>query len=85
MAYPTVYGLWTNKGGVGKTTLTYHLATSYAELFPDKIVVAIDMCPQSNLSSTLLTQTTGAPAALHFTHVYTAYTGMPVRHTYAAR
>jgi cellulose biosynthesis protein BcsQ len=59
MAYPTVYGLWTNKGGVGKTTLTYHLATNYAELFPEKTVVAIDMCPQSNLSATLLTQTTG--------------------------
>lgn len=47
-AYPPVYGLWTNKGGVGKTTLTYHLATTYAELFPDKDVVVIDMCPQAN-------------------------------------
>lgn len=56
-AYPTVYGFWTNKGGVGKTTLTFHMATTYAELFPDKEVVAIDMCPQSNLSATLLTNT----------------------------
>ncbi|KAF6252278.1 P-loop containing nucleoside triphosphate hydrolase protein [Scenedesmus sp. NREL 46B-D3] len=54
-AYPHVYGLWTNKGGVGKTTMSYHLASTYAELFPDKVVVAIDMCPQANLSSTLLT------------------------------
>lgn len=53
--YPTVYGLWTNQGGVGKTTLTFHLATTYAKLFPDKVVVAIDMCPQANLSNTLLT------------------------------
>lgn len=57
--YPLVYGLWTNKGGVGKSTLGFHLACSYAELFPDKSVVCIDMCPQSNLSATLLTNTTG--------------------------
>jgi cellulose biosynthesis protein BcsQ len=57
--YPNVYGLWTNKGGVGKTTLSYHLASTYAKLFPDKIVVAIDMCPQANLSSTLLTNEAG--------------------------
>lgn len=62
VGYPlgtTVYGLHTNKGGVGKTTLTFHLSTTYAELFPDKIVVAIDMCPQSNLSATMLTNSTG--------------------------
>lgn len=59
VAYPTVYGLWTNKGGVGKTTLTFNLACSYAHLFPDHYVVAIDMCPQSNLSSTMLTYTRG--------------------------
>lgn len=58
-AYPHVYGLWTNKGGVGKTTMSYHLASTYAELFPDKVVVAIDMCPQANLSSTLLTNASG--------------------------
>jgi hypothetical protein len=59
MEYPNVYGLWTNKGGVGKTTLSYHLATTYAKLFPNKVVVAIDMCPQANLSSTLLTNASG--------------------------
>jgi MinD superfamily P-loop ATPase len=59
-AYPDVYGLWTNKGGVGKTTLSYHMCNTYAELFPNKAVVAIDMCPQANLSSTLLTNVAGA-------------------------
>ena len=53
--YPTVYGLWTNKGGVGKTTLTVHLSTMYAKLFPTKKVVVVDVCPQGNISSTLLT------------------------------
>lgn len=56
--YPTVYGFWTNKGGVGKTTLSFHMATTYAELYPEKTVVVIDMCPQTNLSATLLTKTT---------------------------
>lgn len=48
-------GLWTNKGGVGKTTLTFHLSTAYAHLNPDKRVVVVDMCPQANLSNTMLT------------------------------
>ncbi|KAL4429562.1 hypothetical protein ABPG77_008611 [Micractinium sp. CCAP 211/92] len=61
------YGLWTNKGGVGKTTLTFHLATTYAHLFDNKRVIMIDMCPQANLSNTLLTHlvpTMGATPAL---------------------
>lgn len=49
------YGLWTNKGGVGKTTLTFHTSTAYAHLHPEKIVIVCDMCPQANLSHTLLT------------------------------
>ena len=53
--YPTVYGLWTNKGGVGKTTLTVHMASMYAKLHPNKKVLVVDMCPQCNASSTLLT------------------------------
>ena len=27
------YGLWTHKGGVGKTTMTFHLSTFYAGMF----------------------------------------------------
>ena len=37
-----------NKGGVGKTTLVYHLAWMYAEL--GYSVVAADLDPQANLS-----------------------------------
>jgi len=49
-----IYGVWNNKGGVGKTTLTYHLATHYAKTHPGERVLVIDMCPQANISSALL-------------------------------
>ena len=48
------YALWNNKGGVGKSTITYHLATRYAELNPKKKVLVIDLCPQANSSMMLL-------------------------------
>ena len=41
-----------NKGGVGKTTLVYHLAWMYAEL--GLSVVAADLDPQANLSAVFL-------------------------------
>jgi chromosome partitioning protein len=41
-----------NKGGVGKTTLLYHLAWMYADL--GLRIVAVDLDPQSNLSSMFL-------------------------------
>ena len=41
-----------NKGGVGKTTLVYHLAWMYAELGAS--VVAVDLDPQANLSTMFL-------------------------------
>ena len=41
-----------NKGGVGKTTLVYHLAWIYAEL--GYSVVAADLDPQANLSAVFL-------------------------------
>ncbi len=56
-------GLWTNKGGVGKTTLTFHLSTTYAHLNPSKRVVVFDVCPQANLSSTLLTSINNSECA----------------------
>lgn len=43
-----------NKGGVGKTTTVYHIAWMMAEL--GKNVLAIDLDPQSNLSSMFLSQ-----------------------------
>lgn len=48
------YVIWNNKGGVGKSTITFHAATRYAELNPDKKVLVIDLCPQSNASMMLL-------------------------------
>jgi chromosome partitioning protein len=41
-----------NKGGVGKTSLVYHLSWMFAEMGVD--VVAIDLDPQSNLTSSFL-------------------------------
>ena len=38
-----------NKGGVGKTSLVYHLAWMYAEL--GLSVIAADLDPQANLTS----------------------------------
>ena len=46
---------WTNKGGVGKTTLCFHSLVTYAELHPDKNVIVIDTDEQANLSQMLLT------------------------------
>lgn len=48
------YVIWNNKGGVGKTTLTFHMATQYAESNPDVNVLVIDLCPQANISMALL-------------------------------
>ncbi|MGL4595336.1 MAG: ParA family protein [Thermoguttaceae bacterium] len=48
------YCIWNNKGGVGKTFLTYCLSTEYAIKHPEKAVVIADMCPQANISEMLL-------------------------------
>lgn len=48
------YALWNNKGGVGKSTITFHLAMRYAELHPEHNVLVIDLCPQANSSMMLL-------------------------------
>ena len=48
------YVTWNNKGGVGKTTLTFHMATQYALNHPLETVLVIDLCPQANVSSALL-------------------------------
>jgi chromosome partitioning protein len=42
-----------NKGGVGKTTLVYHIAWQYAHM--GKRVLAVDLDPQANLTSAFLT------------------------------
>ena len=48
------YAIWNNKGGVGKTFLSFVIATEYARQNPQKQVILIDMCPQANLSEIAL-------------------------------
>ena len=48
------YVVWNNKGGVGKSTITFHIASVYAENHPDQDVVVVDMCPQANVSMMLM-------------------------------
>ena len=48
------YAIWNNKGGVGKSFLTFIFATEYAETHPEKIVCVVDMCPQANVSEIFL-------------------------------
>jgi cellulose biosynthesis protein BcsQ len=50
----TVYSFWNNKGGTGKTSLSFQVITRYAEKYPEKKILAIDICPQSNLSELFL-------------------------------
>jgi chromosome partitioning protein len=46
--------MFNNKGGVGKTTLTYHLAHMYQRL--GVRVLAVDLDPQSNLTAAFLNE-----------------------------
>ncbi|WNJ80487.1 ParA family protein [Cedecea neteri] len=50
----TIYSMYNNKGGVGKTTLGFNIASQYAQDHPDTQVLVIDMCPQANISQYLL-------------------------------
>jgi cellulose biosynthesis protein BcsQ len=56
----TSYAFWNNKGGVGKSFLCFISACEYAHKFPTSDVYVIDLCPQANVSETLLG---GFPAA----------------------
>ncbi len=47
-----VLTFFNNKGGVGKTSLVYHLSWIFSEM--GKKVVAIDLDPQANLTSAFL-------------------------------
>lgn len=49
-----VYSFWNNKGGVGKSYLTFQVASEYARTHPQHKVLVIDLCPQANSSSMLL-------------------------------
>jgi cellulose biosynthesis protein BcsQ len=48
------YAFWNNKGGTGKTSLAFQAMCRYAEKHPQERVLAIDLCPQANLSELLL-------------------------------
>ena len=50
----TKYAFWNNKGGTGKTSLAFQAITLYAEKHPTNRVLAVDVCPQANLSELLL-------------------------------
>jgi len=49
-----IYAIWNNKGGVGKSYLTFQIASEYARQNPHKKVLVVDLCPQANSSSMLL-------------------------------
>lgn len=48
------YTFWNNKGGTGKTSLAFQTIVMYAEKHSDKKILAIDICPQANLSELML-------------------------------
>jgi cellulose biosynthesis protein BcsQ len=50
----STYALWNNKGGVGKSYLTFQIAAEYARQHPQERVLVIDLCPQGNASTMLL-------------------------------
>lgn len=50
----TTYIFWNNKGGTGKTSLAFQVLCEYAAQRPNRRILAIDLCPQANLSELLL-------------------------------
>jgi cellulose biosynthesis protein BcsQ len=50
----TTYAFWNNKGGTGKTSLCFQSICFFANAHPEKRVLAIDVCPQANLSELFL-------------------------------
>lgn len=50
----SIYSLWNNKGGVGKSYLSFQIASEYARTHPKEQVLVIDLCPQANASGMLL-------------------------------
>jgi cellulose biosynthesis protein BcsQ len=48
------YAFWNNKGGTGKTSLAFQTITRYAEKYPENRILAVDICPQANLSELML-------------------------------
>lgn len=48
------YAFWNNKGGTGKTSLNFQAIVAYARQHPNKKILAMDLCPQANLSELML-------------------------------
>ncbi len=48
------YSIWNNKGGTGKTSLSFQVLSRFAEVNPEKRILVVDMCPQANLSEIFL-------------------------------
>lgn len=48
------YAFWNNKGGTGKTSLAFQAICRYANKHPKKKILALDVCPQANLSELFL-------------------------------
>lgn len=66
----TAYAFWNNKGGIGKSFLSFVAATEYARTHPSTDVYVIDLCPQANISEMLLLDSqllidTGAQKSLY--------------------
>ena len=53
------YAFWNNKGGTGKTSLAFQVICRYAEQNTGSKILAIDACPQANLSELFLGGLTG--------------------------
>ncbi len=60
----SAYSFWNNKGGVGKSFLCFVAASEYAYQHSDTDVYVIDLCPQANVSETLLGGSMGGGKAL---------------------
>ena len=48
------YIFWNNKGGTGKTSLAFQTICRFAKDHPQQRILAIDVCPQANLSELML-------------------------------
>jgi cellulose biosynthesis protein BcsQ len=48
------YAFWNNKGGTGKTSLAFQTVSAYANQYPNKKILVVDVCPQANMSELLL-------------------------------
>jgi cellulose biosynthesis protein BcsQ len=48
------YAFWNNKGGTGKTSLAFQVICAYAKQHPKEHILALDVCPQANLSELFL-------------------------------